>query len=64
MPQLRLDYGEDWKERFAREQNAPRRIGAFWGLLAGVILTIIAIYVLGPWLASVDWRNIFTPTIG
>ena len=59
MPQIRLEYGEDWQSRFEREVNKPRRFGLLAGLAIGVILTLLAILVVFPWFQSLDWSTMW-----
>ncbi len=64
MPMLRLQQGEDWQERFAREYGNHRKIGFLPGLVIGVLITSCAIYWLIPAIGAIDVNSLFNFTMG
>jgi tetrahydromethanopterin S-methyltransferase subunit G len=59
MPMIRLQQGEDWQERFAKEYGNRRRIGFLPGLVIGGLITMCSIYWLIPAVSGVDLNNLF-----
>lgn len=54
MPMIRLQQGEEWQERFAKEYGNKRRLGFLPGLIVGGLLVMCAVYWIIPALQGLD----------